>query len=197
MMKKGEVILLILVVIGILFFSGCSSEPTATTQQPAVSAKVIASGCAWRLNVPEQFGPCDSVLGAYFDGVSCSTVSGCADQEGIVPFKDIDSCKQKCVASEEKVEASPIKEFKIEAKQFEFVPGTITVNQGDKIRLIVTSTDVDHGVGIPEFGVSLKVPAGETGSVEFVADKKGAYTMQCNVFCGEGHKNMKGSLVVQ
>ena len=42
------------------------------------------------------------------------------------------------------------KEFKITAKQFAFEPEIIEVNKGDRVRLIVTSTDVPHGIGIPE-----------------------------------------------
>ena len=50
-----------------------------------------------------------------------------------------------------------VKEFDISAKKFSFEPSVITVKKGDTVRLKVTSLDVDHGIGIPEFNVNLKV----------------------------------------
>lgn len=90
-----------------------------------------------------------------------------------------------------------VQEFDIEAKQFEFVPSTITVNAGDTVRLNVTSTDVDHGIAISEFGVSETLSPGETTTVEFVADTAGTYSMVCSVFCGSGHGSMTGTLIVE
>jgi len=92
---------------------------------------------------------------------------------------------------------SSLKEFDVIAKQFEFDPGTITVNEGDTVLLHITSTDVAHGIGIPDFGVSAQLPVGETVDVQFVADKTGTFEFKCSVFCGSGHKEMTGTLVVQ
>ncbi|MBI4019135.1 MAG: cupredoxin domain-containing protein [Candidatus Aenigmarchaeota archaeon] len=92
---------------------------------------------------------------------------------------------------------SDIKEFEMTAKQFEFVPSTITVNEGDTVRLRITSTDVDHGFSIPAFAVNAQLSVGETKDIEFVADKKGTYTFACSVMCGSGHSGMKGTLVVE
>jgi cytochrome c oxidase subunit 2 len=33
-------------------------------------------------------------------------------------------------------------------------------------------------------------------TVEFVADKAGTFTFSCSVYCGKGHRGMKGELVV-
>ena len=83
------------------------------------------------------------------------------------------------------------------AKKFEFSPSTITVNKGDKVKIKITSTDVNHGFAIPEYGVSQKVDFGKTEVIEFTADKSGEFTFFCNVFCGSGHKEMKGKLIVK
>ena len=83
------------------------------------------------------------------------------------------------------------------AKQWEFIPNTITVNEGDEVELTITSTDVTHGIGIPAFGVSETIQAGKTTIVKFTASKKGTFTFFCNVQCGTGHKDMKGTLIVQ
>ncbi|HLC62201.1 MAG TPA: cupredoxin domain-containing protein [Candidatus Nanoarchaeia archaeon] len=89
------------------------------------------------------------------------------------------------------------KEFKITAKQFEFTPSTIEVNKGDKVKLVVTSVDVPHGIAIKEYGINEQLPVGKPVTIEFTADKAGTFTAYCSVFCGSGHSNMKGNLVVK
>ena len=95
------------------------------------------------------------------------------------------------------VSNSEVKEFKMTAKQFAFVPETIEVNKGDKVRLIVTSTDIPHGIAIPEYGINERLDPGKEVSIEFTADKQGTFTAFCSVFCGSGHSNMKGKIVVR
>ena len=90
-----------------------------------------------------------------------------------------------------------VKEFNMIARQWEFVPSTIAVNEGDKVVLTIKNEDVDHRFAIFEFGVNQKLPAGQTTKVEFTADKKGEYSFFCSVTCGKGHREMKGKLVVQ
>ena len=89
-----------------------------------------------------------------------------------------------------------VKEIEITAKNWEFDPSVITVNKGDKVRLRVKSLDVAHGISIPDFVVNLKVNSGEEATAEFVAGKTGTFDFRCNVYCGEGHGDMKGTLVV-
>jgi len=95
------------------------------------------------------------------------------------------------------VPAGDVKEFKITAKQFAFEPGTIEVNKGDKVRLIVTSIDVPHGIKIAEYGINERLDVGKPVTIEFTADKEGTFTVFCSVFCGSGHGNMKGTLIVK
>ena len=89
------------------------------------------------------------------------------------------------------------KEFRITARQFEFSPSTIEVNKGDKVRLIVTSADVPHGISIKEYGINEQLNPGKPVTIEFTADKAGTFTAFCSVFCGSGHSNMKGKLIVK
>ena len=89
------------------------------------------------------------------------------------------------------------KEFRITARQFQFDPSTIEVSKGDKVRLIVTSTDVPHGIAIQEYGINERMEVGKPVTIEFTADKTGTFTAFCSVFCGSGHGNMKGKLIVK
>lgn len=89
-----------------------------------------------------------------------------------------------------------VREFTVEASQWQFSPGTITVNTGDRVKITLVSKDVAHGFALPDFGFDLKVGAGQTESGEFTAGKAGTFTFFCNVPCGEGHPKMKGTLIV-
>ena len=89
-----------------------------------------------------------------------------------------------------------IKEFQITARQFEFIPETIVVNQGDRIKLAITTLDVVHGFLITEYNIDERIEPGEIKIIEFIADKKGEFPIVCNVPCGSGHGNMRGKLVV-
>ncbi|MBI5398346.1 cupredoxin domain-containing protein [Candidatus Woesearchaeota archaeon] len=97
-------------------------------------------------------------------------------------------------ASEPVVEQ--IKKFNIIAKQWAWVPDTITVNLGDEVELNITSQDVPHGFYLPDFGVSQHLGRGESATVKFTADKAGTFGFSCNVYCGAGHGDMVGKLVV-
>ena len=99
---------------------------------------------------------------------------------------------------EPEVEEGPqTREFSVEAKQWEFNPSTITVNQGDTVKLTIKSLDVTHGLAIPTYGIDERLEPGETVEIEFVADKTGEFPFYCAVFCGRGHKDMTGTVIVE
>jgi cytochrome c oxidase subunit 2 len=92
---------------------------------------------------------------------------------------------------------NPVKEFSMTAKQWSFDPEVITVKQGDKVKLKINSVDVTHGFALPDFNVKVDLVPNKEEMVEFVADKKGEFTFFCSVMCGDGHRDMKGKLVVE
>jgi cytochrome c oxidase subunit 2 len=89
-----------------------------------------------------------------------------------------------------------IRVIKMTAKRYEYDPSVITVDQGDKVRLEITSQDVTHGFGLKEYKINRKLEPGKTEIIEFTADKAGTFEFRCTVFCGIGHLGMKGKLVV-
>lgn len=92
---------------------------------------------------------------------------------------------------------SKIKEIKLEAFRFGFSPDPVVVKQGDIVRLEVTSRDVTHGVHIKQYGINVAVKKGETKKIEFFAKKAGKFDITCSVYCGPGHPNMRGRLIVE
>jgi cytochrome c oxidase subunit 2 len=82
------------------------------------------------------------------------------------------------------------------AKRFEYTPNEITVKKGVPVILEITSLDRDHGFKVPELGIRADVKPGETTRVRIVADRTGRFEFRCDVFCGDGHEDMAGELVV-
>lgn len=89
------------------------------------------------------------------------------------------------------------REIPIVVKRFAFEPARVEVNEGEHVRLVVTSADGVHGVGIKKFKVNQKVPrGGETVTIDFVASAPGEYPILCSEYCGNGHAAMTATLVV-
>lgn len=89
-----------------------------------------------------------------------------------------------------------VRVVKMEAFQYGFKPDPLVVKRGEKVRLLVTSTDVLHGIMIRELGVNEKLPPGKVVAIEFNADKTGTFTIHCSIFCGPGHGKMHSRLIV-
>jgi cytochrome c oxidase subunit 2 len=90
-----------------------------------------------------------------------------------------------------------VKMIDVIASRFKFEPATITVAQGDSVRLRLHSTDRTHGIAMKAFRVNALIPKmGEAVTVEFVADQAGTFDFTCSEYCGTGHARMKGRLVV-
>ena len=88
-------------------------------------------------------------------------------------------------------------ELDVEAKQWEFTPDTITVNKNDRVILHITSVDVTHGFALDAYDIRESLDPGITVTVDFIANKAGECPFYCSVFCGQGHGQMRGKLVVK
>jgi cytochrome c oxidase subunit 2 len=84
------------------------------------------------------------------------------------------------------------------ARRFAFEPSTITVAVGQPVRLMVRSEDGVHGVEIKKFKVNKDVPrGGEAVIINFTPNTVGEFPIMCSEYCGDGHDDMRGTLVVQ
>jgi cytochrome c oxidase subunit 2 len=84
----------------------------------------------------------------------------------------------------------------ITARNFEFSPGTINVRKGVPVVLELSSADRRHGFSLSAFGVRADIKPGGVSRVRFTPDRAGRFTFLCDVFCGDGHEEMTGTLVV-
>ena len=100
-------------------------------------------------------------------------------------------------ARQVKDDVDPVKTIDVIASQFKFEPATISVVEGDTVRLRLRSVDRTHGIGIKAFRVKALIPkVGDAVTVEFVADHAGTFDITCSEYCGTGHRAMKGKLIV-
>ena len=148
------------------------------------------------LYIKIQFGGRNMKKIMLFLVLSIFLISACAQQKPVEKPEDLVGGGTP-VRQETSPRSGEVKEFKMTAKQFAFEPATIEVNKGDRVRLIVTSADVPHGIAIPEYGINERLDPGKPVTIEFTAEKEGTFTAFCSVFCGSGHSGMKGKIVVK
>jgi cytochrome c oxidase subunit 2 len=87
--------------------------------------------------------------------------------------------------------------IEVVAKRFSFEPARIEVTEGEHVRLVVKSADGVHGIEIKKFKINKKVPrGGDPVTINFVASAAGEFPILCSEYCGDGHEDMKGMLVV-
>ncbi|HZS84881.1 MAG TPA: cupredoxin domain-containing protein [Stellaceae bacterium] len=82
------------------------------------------------------------------------------------------------------------------AMKFEFTPETVTLKKGVPVILELTSLDRTHGFTIPELKLRADILPDQTVRVRIVPEKVGRYGFHCDNFCGDGHEDMSGTIVV-
>ena len=78
----------------------------------------------------------------------------------------------------------------ITATRYSFEPAEITIKPGEPIDIVLTSSDVPHGIRIRELNLDLKASKGKPAEVKFTPEKTGTFVGHCSVFCGSGHGRM-------
>jgi len=118
---------------------------------------------------------------------------------GVLAFMSIASPGNS--AAEQATAAStdqPATEIEIAAGRFSFAPDAIEVQEGERVRLIVRSVDVAHGISIPSLRIQQQIPAGgEPVVIEFVASEPGTHPFYCSVYCGVDHERMSGAITIR
>jgi cytochrome c oxidase subunit 2 len=90
----------------------------------------------------------------------------------------------------------PEQVIKITAKKFEYSPSEITVKKGVPVTLELESLDRLHGFNSTDLGIRTDIKPNQVNRVHFVPQKPGTYEFHCDVFCGEGHGEMTGKIIV-
>ena len=88
--------------------------------------------------------------------------------------------------------------IKITAKRFEYSPNVIRIKAGVPMIFEFTSLDRIHGFTVPDLGaIRLTIEPGKANRVTILAPKPGTYEFHCDIFCGDGHEGLTGTIIAE
>jgi cytochrome c oxidase subunit 2 len=93
--------------------------------------------------------------------------------------------------------AAQEKVIQVTAERFKFTPAVIELKLGQPVVLELTTLDRKHGFQVPDLKVDENIEPGKVTRVRIVPDKAGTFPFHCDVFCGSGHEEMAGEIVVK
>lgn len=86
----------------------------------------------------------------------------------------------------------------ITARRFSFEPPEVEATVGERLQLVVRSADGVHGLEIKKLKIKKEVPrGGEPVTIDFTATTEGSFPIMCSEYCGNGHDDMRGMLIVR
>ena len=86
--------------------------------------------------------------------------------------------------------------IRVVARKFEYEPREIRLKRGEPVVLEFTTLDVIMGFNSYDFGVRTDIVPGTVTRLRLTPDKAGEFVFYCDVFCGNGHEDMDGKLIV-
>jgi len=85
---------------------------------------------------------------------------------------------------------------RVTAKKFEFLPHELTLKRGVPVVLELVTADVLMGFNAPDFGVRADLLPGKVAQARIVPQQVGTFEFLCDIFCGQGHEEMSGKIIV-
>ena len=170
------------VVLGSMLFllAGCNGSPASVTDGISTSA-----------NSPASF---EAVLSSQ---ASSLTVHSSIPDGARTTGESIASLPSSSSSSSSPVPVSSNhRTIAIEAKNWAFVPSTITVRKGEVVDLRITATSGTHGFAVPALGINQKISEGQTVTVKLPTEMTGTFDVFCSIPCGKGHRAMHALIVV-
>lgn len=83
------------------------------------------------------------------------------------------------------------------AQAFSFMPGEVYLPEGAEATFYVTSRDVIHGYKVQHTNINVELIPGEVSTFRHTFREPGEHHIVCNQYCGIGHHNMQGKIVVE
>lgn len=87
--------------------------------------------------------------------------------------------------------------IKIEARKFRFAPDLIELTVGESVVLELMALDFAHGFSIPDWKMRTDLVMGKLVRMHLKPEQAGKFAFLCDNFCGSGHEEMNGSIVVK
>lgn len=93
-------------------------------------------------------------------------------------------------------EASTPRVIRVVARKFVFTPDTIHLKKGETVELELTTEDVVMGFNVPDLKVRSDMIPGMVKRLRITPESSGKFDFVCDIFCGSGHEDMAGTIVV-
>lgn len=94
------------------------------------------------------------------------------------------------------VKKSETKVISVTAKKFEYSTNEIHLKKDEPVILEFVSQDVVMGFNLPDFKLRIDIIPNIKTRLPFTPDKTGSFTFYCDIFCGSGHEEMNGVVIV-
>ena len=89
----------------------------------------------------------------------------------------------------------PGSDIYIKASRYSWTP-VLRLKKGGRYKLHTYSVDYLHGFKIHELQTRFEATPGYETTFDFSPDKAGEFEIICDEFCGKGHHQMKGLIIV-
>ena len=86
--------------------------------------------------------------------------------------------------------------IQIVTKKFNYTPNIIKLKKGVPVILEFTTQDVFMGFNVPDLKMRTDIIPGKATQLRLMPEKAGTFPFVCDVFCGNGHEDMTGSIIV-
>lgn len=87
--------------------------------------------------------------------------------------------------------------IQVTARKFQFTPNPIVIPRGVDVILEITALDFTHGFSVPELKFRIDLMPGRVTRIPLRIDHAGPVDFLCDNFCGDGHEEMNGKILVK
>lgn len=106
------------------------------------------------------------------------------------------TAKYQIQGSPGEVRVPPGQDAFVMASMWSFTPG-LHLKAGQTYTIWLSSKDILHGFSIAGQNLNLTASPGHAYGIRITPDKPGTYLVICNEYCGIGHQNMTGKIIVE
>ena len=78
-----------------------------------------------------------------------------------------------------------------------FTPSEVRVPVGSEVTFLMTTPDVIHGFHVEGTRINVMLIPGEVTRVDYTFERVGEHLIICHEYCGIGHHNMWGKVIVE
>jgi cytochrome c oxidase subunit II len=86
--------------------------------------------------------------------------------------------------------------IKVRVKKFTYDPEVIMLKRGEPVVLEFMSLDVNMGFKCSDLGLRADITPEKATQLRLTPDKAGRFEFHCDVFCGDDHESMTGTIAV-